>query len=400
MDESDLTMEEYIEFQAEKAQRRGQTFTWETATYRKVYCDDLDSFTDFEIDFPAIVYNDAYASSQNVSSEPTVSIYNEIKADIDFSISFSNSEDDDYTVICDKDSFSFKIIHVSDLKPELVDEHVKINTESCSENIDIKPMESVTYVSKDITPIEFNENLETNHDDKSKPLKANNFILIVLDFRGLTDEMAEGLSGRMVMEHRDAQEEMESVGFGGVDIDSVSIPYLLAQYLRRLSLERKQGAMISEGQFVARLLQICEELDVTWAWVVLGPERQHDIAVGAPEVAGGAFVVDEGALAIPAPVQAPQPPPTAAQTRTMPQRMARLEEKVHGIRESLAKQLEVMDAMAKDFSRFIVWAASGISQLLDLSGVTYTRYSETRVPYQRRGVRHRTDDASTSAAPQ
>ncbi|GKE53838.1 hypothetical protein Tco_1488994, partial [Tanacetum coccineum] len=163
----------------------------------------------------------------------------------------------------------------------------------------------------------------------------------------------------------------------GVDIDSVNIPYLLAQYLRRFSLERKQGAMISEGQFVAHLakhfellteqrlrglkvivqdlpmidmaelvqLQIYEELDVTWAWVALGPERQHDIAVGAPEVAGSAFVVDEGALAIPAPVQAPHPPPTAAQTRTMPQRMARLEEEVHGIRESLAKQLEVMDAM-------------------------------------------------------
>nr|GEY31449.1 hypothetical protein [Tanacetum cinerariifolium] len=33
MDESDLTMEEYIELHAEKVQRRGQTFNWETATY-------------------------------------------------------------------------------------------------------------------------------------------------------------------------------------------------------------------------------------------------------------------------------------------------------------------------------------------------------------------------------
>ncbi|GJR94904.1 hypothetical protein Tco_0267078 [Tanacetum coccineum] len=33
MDESDLTMEAYIELHAEKAQRRGRTFNWETATY-------------------------------------------------------------------------------------------------------------------------------------------------------------------------------------------------------------------------------------------------------------------------------------------------------------------------------------------------------------------------------
>ncbi|GKG58345.1 hypothetical protein Tco_0592124, partial [Tanacetum coccineum] len=51
----------------------------------------------------------------------------------------------------------------------------------------------------------------------------------------------------------------------------------------------------------------------------------------------------------------------------MPQRMARLEEEVHGLKESLDEQQEVMYVMASEFSRFIVWAASGISQLLDLN---------------------------------
>ncbi|GJU79788.1 hypothetical protein Tco_1282153 [Tanacetum coccineum] len=86
MDESDLTMEEYIELHAEKARRRGQKFNWETATYGKIYCDDLDLFTCFEADFPAIVYNDASTSNQNVSSEQTLSIYNEIKTDFDFNM--------------------------------------------------------------------------------------------------------------------------------------------------------------------------------------------------------------------------------------------------------------------------------------------------------------------------
>ncbi|GJT77077.1 hypothetical protein Tco_1043802 [Tanacetum coccineum] len=109
-------MEEYIQLMADKARRRDQTFNWETATYGKEYCDDLDSFTDFETYFPAIVYNDASTSIHNVSSEPTVSIYNAIKSDIDFHISFSDSEDEDYTFIYNKESPSYKLIHANDLK--------------------------------------------------------------------------------------------------------------------------------------------------------------------------------------------------------------------------------------------------------------------------------------------
>nr|GEZ35679.1 hypothetical protein [Tanacetum cinerariifolium] len=51
------------------------------------------------------------------------------------------------------------------------------------------------------------------------------------------------------------------------------------------------------------------------------------------------------------------------------------------------------------YSRFTVLATRGISQLLGAIDATYTRYSETYVPYQRRRVRLRTDDTSTSAAP-
>ncbi|GJV63356.1 hypothetical protein Tco_1474184 [Tanacetum coccineum] len=52
-------------------------------------------------------------------------------------------------------------------------------------------------------------------------------------------------------------------------------------------------------------LQICIELDDTWAWVALGPERQPDSMVGAPEAIEDALVADEGAPAVPTPVQAP-----------------------------------------------------------------------------------------------
>ncbi|GJW85508.1 hypothetical protein Tco_0158653 [Tanacetum coccineum] len=167
MDDPDITMEEYIQLMADKARRRGQTFNWETATFGREYGDDFDLFINFETYIPAIVYNDASTSYHNVSSEPTVSIYNAIKSNIDFSISYFDFEDEDYTFTYDKDSLFPKLIHVDDLKSKPVNDHVEINTELCSENIDIKPMDSIVCISNNTTPIEFDENVETNHDTTS-----------------------------------------------------------------------------------------------------------------------------------------------------------------------------------------------------------------------------------------
>ncbi|GKD86701.1 hypothetical protein Tco_1357855 [Tanacetum coccineum] len=195
----------------------------------------------------------------------------------------------------------------------------------------------------------------------------------VFYFGGLQDLMAEGLSARILMEHRDAKgipdkgdlrdywigissakdflgttppytlirdlilrlchrliacsivrrsQTPEKVAVTdlfysrGMDVGSVNVPYLLARYLRLFAAGRKSGALISGGQFVARLaehfgllteerlrgltviapalpvidmaklvrLQICMEIDDTWAWVALGTERQSDAATGVPGV--------------------------------------------------------------------------------------------------------------------
>ncbi|GKG43780.1 hypothetical protein Tco_0482873, partial [Tanacetum coccineum] len=81
-------------------------------------------------------------------------------------------------------------------------------------------------------------------------------------------------------------------------------------------------------------LQICAQFDDTWAWVAIRPERQPDDAAGAPNNVEDAPIIDEGGQADMAPEQAPQqpPPPPPAHARTMPQRMARLEEDVYEIR--------------------------------------------------------------------
>ncbi|GJW21102.1 hypothetical protein Tco_0031724 [Tanacetum coccineum] len=86
MDNPNITIEEYIRLQEEKALSRGETFNWQTATYDKMeYCEDEDDyFTNFESEFPAIVVDDT--SIEALSWEPTVSPLND--NEIDFRISF------------------------------------------------------------------------------------------------------------------------------------------------------------------------------------------------------------------------------------------------------------------------------------------------------------------------
>ncbi|GJT69366.1 hypothetical protein Tco_1028652 [Tanacetum coccineum] len=203
----------------------------------------------------------------------------------------------------------------------------------------------------------------------------------------------------------------------GLDVGSVNILHIVGQISREARLAEHFGLLTAEilgGLTVidpelpiidmAELvrLQICAQFDDTQAWVAMGPERQPDTAVGASAVAEDAPAADEGDQAVSAPVQAPQqpPPPPPAVARTMPQRMARLEEDVYEIRRALTEQREVIDAMAHDFSRFSTWAVTGLTWMMDRAGVAYVPYSETHVPYQRCRVRQRTGEASTTTAQQ
>ncbi|GKF89529.1 hypothetical protein Tco_0263492 [Tanacetum coccineum] len=89
---------------------------------------------------------------------------------------------------------------------------------------------------------------------------------------------------------------------------AVDVPYLLAQYLFRHAEGRKRGARLG----------ICKRLGDTLDWVASGPERQQVAVARALEDVEGAHAEVEGVQANPVPVQAPEPPPAAAQSRTMP----------------------------------------------------------------------------------
>nr|GEU96094.1 hypothetical protein [Tanacetum cinerariifolium] len=144
--------------------------------------------------------------------------------------------------------------------------------------------------------------------------------------------------------------------------------------------------MISGGQFVARLAEY---------FGLLTKQRLHGLTVIVRELP----VIDMDELAVPAPVQAPQLPPAAGLDRSLPQRVARLKEEVHGMRGALGEQIEVLECMACEFSRFPTWTVTSLSHMMDRVGVRYTSYSDYQIPYVR-CTGHRTNDVSTLAPQQ
>ncbi|GJW81516.1 hypothetical protein Tco_0145491 [Tanacetum coccineum] len=226
------------------------------------YDEDVHDLRSVEAEFPTIVFNDELSSEKTLSCEPTVSSLN--NNEINFRISFDESDDEDYT---DADG-----------------------AHGCS------------GIEEGVLDLDTARALQFQLGEARRRMSWRQFIL------------ALGLH---------TAKEMETAGFGlywvesgrqGSDVEImpqarrldgrwlVNVPYLLARYLRMFASRRKQRAMISRAP---------------------GPKRQPDAATGAPETAEDAHVADEGASAISAPMQACQPPPPAAgPAQIMAQRLA------------------------------------------------------------------------------
>ncbi|GJW15128.1 hypothetical protein Tco_0019261 [Tanacetum coccineum] len=182
-----------------------------------------------------------------------------------------------------------------------------------------------------------------------------------LDFAGLTKEMRQDLTDKLRMVHTRAEGQRQFIMAFGLHIaEEIDGDGFKAYWVGSLREIADKGDL-SKGQALEK---------VTATDLFYLRSMDEGMAVGYRR---GPLEIDCGGTSTTLAV--------APVVRTMPQRMARLEEEVHGIQESLDEQREVMDMMAREFSRFTVWADKGISQLLNATGATYTRYSETHVPY-------------------
>ncbi|GJY48522.1 hypothetical protein Tco_0438478 [Tanacetum coccineum] len=129
MDDPNITMEEYIRLEEEKDHRHGQVYNLKTTTYSKIWCnEDVHDLRSIETEFLAIVLNDALTSEVALSCEPKVSPLNDNQ--IDYRISFDESDDEDHTEIFDKNLFSYKIISANDLKTDSENDNEKVNMPS------------------------------------------------------------------------------------------------------------------------------------------------------------------------------------------------------------------------------------------------------------------------------
>ncbi|GJR78160.1 hypothetical protein Tco_0148945 [Tanacetum coccineum] len=117
----------------------------------------------------AIVFDNTLTSDTTLPSEPTVCPHNENK--MDFRISLDESDDEDYTVIFDDNSFSCKIISINDLKTDSENDNGKNNMPS-------SPKPTVNYLDdldcfndfeNEFPAIVYNDGLTSKSDLEIEP---------------------------------------------------------------------------------------------------------------------------------------------------------------------------------------------------------------------------------------
>ncbi|GKB81320.1 hypothetical protein Tco_0948215 [Tanacetum coccineum] len=203
MDDPNITMEEYIRLEEEKARRHGKVYNWETATYGKTwdnedvhdlvlisfdesddedcmptvsYFNDLDYFNDFENEFPAIVYNDALTSKSDFLTEPTLSPQHIDEFDLNDEASLSECDEDEQNILNFNDLFPFNVIYPNDSKLDKDNDDDKFDIEKSLEDLSVKPLPDL--INTDIGAYTHGSNklLETSHDTSNKFFKIETFI--------------------------------------------------------------------------------------------------------------------------------------------------------------------------------------------------------------------------------
>ncbi|GKE36098.1 hypothetical protein Tco_1455420, partial [Tanacetum coccineum] len=112
MDDPNLTMEEYITLEEEKAHKRGKVFNWQIATYEKIKVDDdLHDLSSMEAEFPAIVINDTFAPQDTLQCKSQIDEFND-------KTSLSDYDGEEQNVLYFNDLFPFNMICSDDSKSE------------------------------------------------------------------------------------------------------------------------------------------------------------------------------------------------------------------------------------------------------------------------------------------
>ncbi|GKA30507.1 hypothetical protein Tco_0716812 [Tanacetum coccineum] len=164
MDDPNITTEEYIRLEEEKARRRGRSAlscepTVSSLNYEidfrisfdesddkdyTVSCfDDLDFFKDFENEFPAIVYNNAQMSKSDLLTEPILNPQHIDEFDLKDKTSLLECDEEEQNVLYFNDLFSFNVIYSNDSKSDKDNDDDKVDIEHSLGDLSVKPLPDV-----------------------------------------------------------------------------------------------------------------------------------------------------------------------------------------------------------------------------------------------------------------
>ncbi|GJY14731.1 hypothetical protein Tco_0385153 [Tanacetum coccineum] len=170
INDPNITMEEYIRLEEEKALKRGKVFNWKTAKYGKIWYDedihtsdlvlfddsddedytptvscfdDLDFFKDFENEFPAIVYNNAQTSKSDLLTEPILNPQHIDEFNLKDETSLSECDEEEQNVLNFNDLFPFNVIYPNDSKSDKDNDDDKVDIEHSSGDLSVKPLPDV-----------------------------------------------------------------------------------------------------------------------------------------------------------------------------------------------------------------------------------------------------------------
>ncbi|GJU96811.1 hypothetical protein Tco_1321567 [Tanacetum coccineum] len=147
MYDPDISMEEYVQLETERALRNGKVYNLETAMYGKIwYNEDIHYLRFFETKFLVIVYDDALSLKSGFSSEPMIRSKNVDEVNLKNETLLFEYDDEEYNVISYNDLFPFNIFSINDSKLDTNNDDGKIDIKQSSGDISIEPLPNVISI--------------------------------------------------------------------------------------------------------------------------------------------------------------------------------------------------------------------------------------------------------------
>ncbi|GJV26565.1 hypothetical protein Tco_1379260 [Tanacetum coccineum] len=196
MDDPNITKENTIMIEEEKARRHGKVFNWETAKYGKIWDnEDVHDLGSVETEFLAIVFDDAFTSKVTHSCEPTptVSYFDDLDYFKDF--------DKEFPAIVYNDALTSKLDFLTEPTDKDNDDD-KVDIKHSLGDLSVKPLPDVITTDVGAYAHGSNKLLETSHDTSNKFFKTETFIK-ELNFNIMTwNHLNKGMSFIILIKNR------------------------------------------------------------------------------------------------------------------------------------------------------------------------------------------------------